>query len=75
MGHTHDPDLQSIGPNGEEYFNTGTWTVVFSQEERLIRKPVELAFVQALRRNNSLQVNLLEWDDAAGEPRLLKLFE
>jgi UDP-2,3-diacylglucosamine pyrophosphatase LpxH len=75
MGHTHDPDLRSIGANGEEYFNTGTWTVVFSQEERLIRKPVELAFVQALRRNNGLQVKLLEWEDAAGEPRLLKLFK
>jgi predicted phosphodiesterase len=75
MGHTHDADLQGIGDNGEEYFNTGTWTTVFSQEERLIRKDVELVFVQALRENGGLQVKLLEWDDATGQPRLLKLFD
>jgi UDP-2,3-diacylglucosamine pyrophosphatase LpxH len=75
MGHTHDADLQIIGENGEEYFNTGTWTIVFSEEERLIRKAVEFVFVQALRRNGGLQVKLLEWDDAAYEPRLLRLLE
>ena len=75
MGHTHDPDLRKIGSNGEEYFNTGTWTKVFSEEERLIRKDVQFAFVQALRKSDGLQVKLLEWDDSAYEPRLLKLFE
>ncbi|HXH48484.1 MAG TPA: hypothetical protein VNM47_03850 [Terriglobia bacterium] len=75
MGHTHDADLQSIGSSGEEYFNTGTWTIVFSEEERLIRKAVEFVFVQASRRNGGLRVKLLEWDDAANEPRLLRLFE
>jgi UDP-2,3-diacylglucosamine pyrophosphatase LpxH len=75
MGHTHDADLQSIGEKGEEYFNTGTWTKVFSEEERLIRKDVEFVFVQALRKGTVLQVKLLEWDDGAGEPRLLKLFD
>jgi UDP-2,3-diacylglucosamine pyrophosphatase LpxH len=75
MGHTHDADLQSVGPNGEEYFNTGTWTIVFSERERLIRKAVEFVFVQALRRNEGLQVKLLEWDDATSEPRLLRLLE
>ncbi len=75
MGHTHDADLQPIGSNGEEYFNTGTWTKVFSEEERLIRKDVEFVFVQALRKGTALQIKLLEWDDGAGEPRLLKLFD
>jgi len=75
MGHTHDADLQSIGENGEEYFNTGTWTKVFSEEERLIRKDVEFVFAQALRKNSALQAKLLEWNDETGEPKLLKLFD
>jgi hypothetical protein len=75
MGHTHDADLQSIGDNGQEYFNTGTWTKVFSEEERLIRDDIEFVFVQGLRRNGGLQLKLMEWDDGAQEPRLLKLFE
>jgi len=75
MGHTHDADLQSIGSNGEEYFNTGTWTKVFSEEERLIRADVEFVFIQGLRRGDGLQLKLMEWDDDAQEPRLLKLFE
>jgi UDP-2,3-diacylglucosamine pyrophosphatase LpxH len=75
MGHTHDADLQSIGSEGEEYFNTGTWTKVFSEEERLIRADVEFVFIQGLRRDGSLQLKLMEWDDEAQEPRLLKLFE
>jgi len=75
MGHTHDADLQRIGANGEEYFNTGTWTKVFSEEERLIRNDIEFVFVQGLRTDAGLQLRLMEWDDAAGEPRLLKLFE
>jgi len=74
MGHTHDTDLQSIGPNGEEYFNTGTWTKVFSEEERLIREENELVFVQAVRKNGGLKAKLLKWNDQAGEPRLVKLF-
>ncbi len=74
MGHTHDAELSKV-PGGGEYFNTGTWTKVFSEEERLIREDVELVFVQGLRRDGTMQMKLLEWNDAAGEPRLLKLFE
>ncbi|MFY9561221.1 MAG: hypothetical protein WAQ52_13385 [Terriglobales bacterium] len=75
MGHTHDADLMSIGDHGEEYFNTGTWTKVFSEEERLVRDDIEFVFVQGLRKNGGLQLKLMEWDDGAQEPRLLKLFE
>lgn len=75
MGHTHDADLRSVGSNGEEYFNTGTWTKVFSEEERLIRADVEFVYIQGLRRGEALQLKLMEWDDDAQEPRLLKLFE
>jgi len=75
MGHTHDTDLQPIGQKGGEYFNTGTWTKVFSAAERLIREENELAFVQALRQEDGLKVKLLKWYDAAGAPRLVKLFD
>lgn len=77
MGHTHDPELHDIGTAaapGREYFNTGTWTPVFSEEERLIREDVELAFLEGVRSAGTLRLKLQEWDDAAGEPRLLKLF-
>lgn len=74
MGHTHDADLQPLGPDRHEYFNTGTWTKVFSEGERLIREESELAFVQALRKGGGLQVKLLKWHDETGEPRLVKLF-
>jgi len=75
MGHTHDADLQSIGSHGEEYFNTGTWTKVFSEEERLIRDDIEFVFVQGLREASGLQLKLMQWNDDTREPRLLKLFE
>jgi UDP-2,3-diacylglucosamine pyrophosphatase LpxH len=77
MGHTHDAELYALGEDDgrrKEYFNTGTWTTVFSEEERLIRKPVEFVFVQGLRVDDGLTLKLLEWNDGAGEPRLLELF-
>ncbi len=77
MGHTHDAELHDLGEDGDrkkKYFNTGTWTTVYSEEERLIRKPVEFVFVQGLRAGEGLAMRLFEWNDAAGEPRLLKLF-
>jgi len=77
MGHTHDAELLDIGGGkmqGRRYYNTGTWTKVFSEEEQLIRKDVEFIFVQGERKNGGLKLKLLEWDDGAGEPRLLKLF-
>jgi UDP-2,3-diacylglucosamine pyrophosphatase LpxH len=77
MGHTHDAELYLLGEDGgrrKEYFNTGTWTTVFSEEEGLIRKPVEFVFVQGLRAGDGLTLKLLEWNDGAGEPGLLELF-
>jgi UDP-2,3-diacylglucosamine pyrophosphatase LpxH len=76
MGHTHDADLSPLDRPGREYFNTGTWTKVFSDEERLIRNDVEFVFLEGMRRREGeLRLRLMEWDDPAGEPRLLKLFE
>lgn len=76
MGHTHDAELYGIGWNGgreKEYFNTGTWTKVFSEEERLVRGEVEFVFALGLRTRDGLRMKLMAWDDGAGEPRLLKL--
>lgn len=77
MGHTHDADLQSIGSNGEEYFNTGTWTKVFVEgEERLVREENELVFAECRRKGSTdMRVKLLKWDDQRGAPRLVKLFD
>jgi UDP-2,3-diacylglucosamine pyrophosphatase LpxH len=75
MGHTHDADLWSIDGKGREYFNTGTWTTVFSEgEERLVREDVEFIFLYGERVGSSLRMRLMEWEDGAGEPRYLKLF-
>ena len=73
MGHTHDTDLSSVGPAGE-YYNTGTWTKVFSQDERLIREESELVFLQGMREPSGLKCKLMRWNDGANEPRLVKLF-
>jgi len=75
MGHTHDSDLQSIGSQREEYFNTGTWTKVFSEEEQLIRDPSELLVLEGVRRSGGMTVKLLQWEDSAREPRLVRLFQ
>lgn len=75
MGHTHDTDLQSLAPDAREYFNTGTWTKVFSEEERLIQEESELVFLCGMRLDGDLTMKLLKWNDAVGEPRLVKLFD
>jgi UDP-2,3-diacylglucosamine pyrophosphatase LpxH len=73
MGHTHDTNLVTFR-SGAEYYNTGTWTKVFSPEERLIREESELVFLQCLRDEKGLTCRLMKWDDGPGEPRLVKLF-
>ncbi len=76
MGHTHDAELCELEETDGEYFNTGTWTKVFSEEERLLRKEVQFVFLQGVWKGpGDLRLKLMEWDDAAGEPRLLELFE
>jgi UDP-2,3-diacylglucosamine pyrophosphatase LpxH len=78
MGHTHDADFEVVevpGQPGAQYFNTGTWTPVFSERERLVRGDLVLIHLRGLRRpGGELELELLEWDDAAGEARPLKLF-
>jgi len=73
MGHTHDTDLAALS-SGAEYFNTGTWTKVFSPDEKLTREESELVFLQGLREDGGLTCRLMKWEDGVGEPRLVKLF-
>ena len=78
MGHTHDPKLRKLGKAGGralEYFNTGSWTGHFRDErDRLLGGDVRFVFLEAERRQDGLRPLLMEWDDGAGEPRLLELF-
>jgi hypothetical protein len=74
MGHTHDTDLQRLGSEGQEYFNTGCWNKVFSERERLIREESELVFLQGLRHPEGFTMRLMKWLDGPREPRLVKLF-
>jgi UDP-2,3-diacylglucosamine pyrophosphatase LpxH len=77
FGHTHDPDLRGL-PNDRnragEYVNSGTWTIVFSEEERLLREEKEFVYVQILKQP-SLQMELLKWKDELGKGQRVNLFE
>jgi UDP-2,3-diacylglucosamine pyrophosphatase LpxH len=77
FGHTHDPDLRGLPSDRRrtaEYANSGTWTVVFSEEERLLREEKEFVYVQILNQP-SLQMELLKWKDELGKGQRVKLFE
>ncbi len=75
MGHTHDDDLHPLPATHGEYFNTGTWTKVFSEEEQLMGDESELVFAQGTREEGRLKMHLMKWNDATGEPRLVRLLE
>lgn len=76
FGHTHDPDLRGL-PSDRcrtgEYVNSGTWTVVFSEEERLLREEKEFVYVQILK-HPSLRMDLLKWRDELGKEQRVNLF-
>ena len=74
-GHTHDPDVRSFGTDKNKFrhFNTGTWTTVFSEEERIIREAKQFAFVRI--KEGGKESELLRWNDCRGEEEGLILFE
>ncbi len=77
FGHTHDPDLRGLPSDSErkgEYVNSGTWTKVFSEDERLLREEKELVYVQILKRDEP-KMELLKWKDELGEGERVNLFE
>jgi UDP-2,3-diacylglucosamine pyrophosphatase LpxH len=79
MGHTHDPGRWPLdAPRGaprRAYYNTGCWNKVLAEDERLLRPDVQLVFLQGMRGKGGLRLQLMEWIEAIGEPRLLKLFD
>jgi UDP-2,3-diacylglucosamine pyrophosphatase LpxH len=77
FGHTHDPDLRGLPSDRErfgEYVNSGTWTTVFSEEEKLLREEKEFAYVQILKQPE-LKMKLLKWKDELGEGQRVNLFQ
>ncbi len=73
MGHTHDPDLLHL-PNGGLYLNSGTWTKVFSDEDRVFREEKELTFARIVESHKGLKAKLLKWEGRLGEARLAYVF-
>jgi UDP-2,3-diacylglucosamine pyrophosphatase LpxH len=77
FGHTHDPDLRGLPSDRDrdgEYVNSGTWTIVFSEEERLLREEKEFVYIQ-IQKQPSLQMDLLKWKDELGKGQRVNLFE
>jgi membrane protein implicated in regulation of membrane protease activity len=74
FGHTHDPDIRKVDEESW-YFNTGTWTTVFSEEERIIREAKQFAFVWINEIHGKPQARLLRWNHSLMEPERLPLFE
>lgn len=72
FGHTHKPDILTTD-NGTLYFNTGTWGVIFNDEEQLIREKEQFALL--LISNPGDEPQLLRWNDAVGIPEPLPLFD
>jgi len=74
FGHTHDPDIRGVDEECS-YFNTGTWTTVFSEEERIIREAKQFAFVWIEEIDGKPQAKLRRWNYSLREPEKLILFE
>ncbi len=74
MGHTHDPAIKKIGDDCW-YYNTSTWTTVFSEEERLIRDEKQFALLKVKLTDKGPDAQLMRWNDAEGECEQLILFE
>jgi hypothetical protein len=77
FGHTHDPDIDDIRKIDKDfrYFNTGTWTTVFSEDERIIREEKQFAFVWIKKNNGKLDPGLYRWNDCLKQPENLIIFE
>lgn len=76
MGHTHDADILSWsnGVKRHTYFNTGTWTKVFSEVGGLAPQESEMVYLELTRK--PVQVALLKkWRDCPGGPRLVRLLK
>jgi hypothetical protein len=73
MGHTHDADIYDSAAD-RHYFNTGTWTKVFGEEERVLREEKEFTFLRVLGEGKERQARLLKWEGRTKTARLAYLF-
>ena len=71
FGHTHNPDIFKISDRCY-YYNTGTWTPLFIEEERVLKQNIQFPFLYI---SNGKKPELLNWNNNTGEPEPLKLFE
>ena len=74
FGHTHDPDIRRVDKESR-YFNTATWTTVFSEEDRIIREAKQFAFVWIKKIDGKPQAKLRRWNYSLRESEKLILFE
>ena len=74
FGHTHDPDIRTVSDDCR-YFNTGTWTTVFSDEERIIREAKQFSFVRVRKEDGTPQAELYRWNDCLNQPEKQILFD
>jgi UDP-2,3-diacylglucosamine pyrophosphatase LpxH len=58
---------------GMTYFNTGTWDVIFSEEEKLIRDKMQFACL--VFEDAEKEPVLMRWNDNVGECETLPLFD
>ena len=72
FGHTHEPAIEKIGEDGT-YFNTGTWGVIFNDQEELIREKGQFAVLMLDEPGSTPR--LVRWNDGLGDLEPLPLFE
>ncbi len=72
FGHTHEPEIEKVGEDGV-YFNTGTWGVIFNDQEELIREKGQFA-VLVLDEPGSIP-RLVRWNDGLGDLEPLPIFD
>lgn len=72
FGHSHEPDIVRLDSESA-YFNTGTWGVIFNEQEELIRQKEQFAFLMI--EHPGAEPRLMRWNDPLGQPELLPLFE
>jgi UDP-2,3-diacylglucosamine pyrophosphatase LpxH len=73
FGHTHDTDVVKLArqpdvPYDQWYVNTGTWTQVWSEEQKLVRESKQFAFFEILRDEPPGRPTLWQWNDDGGRP-------
>lgn len=72
FGHTHEPEIAKVGADGV-YFNTGTWGVIFNDQDELIRDKGQFAVLVLDEPGGSPR--LVRWNDGLGDLEPLPLFD